>query len=113
VADERDVMDKGRAGIPIGAQPGQQIETPYLTFRRLSPRGLRRCLWRWHGDEWRCTRLPHLSYRRVRSVVFHSMSSSRVDTPNTLTIDEPAFLTARVQARELGREPVERVCYVE
>ena len=112
MADERDVMDKGRAGIPIRAQPGQQIETPSLTFRRLSPRGLRRCLWRWHGDEWRCTRLPHLSYRRVRYVVFHSMSSSRVDTPDTLTIDETAFLATCVQTRELDRERVERRCYV-
>jgi len=37
----------------------------------------------------------------------------RVDAPHTLTIDEAAFLTARVQAREVGRERVERVCYVE
>ncbi len=33
--------------------------------------------------------------------------------PDTLTIDEPAFLLAYVQARELGRERVERLCYVD
>jgi len=37
---------------------------------------------------------------------------SRVDAPATLTIDEPAFLVARVQARELGRERIKRRCYV-
>ena len=36
-----------------------------------------------------------------------------VDAPGALTIDEPAFPPARVQARELGREPVERCCYVD
>ncbi len=97
---------------------------PLRLFRCLSPWGLRRCLCRWHGDEWRRTRLLHLSYRRVRYVAvlgrchcryvaFHSMSSSRVDTPDTLTIDEPAFLPARVQARELDGERVERRYYVD
>jgi len=45
--------------------------------------------------------------------VFHRVLPSRVDAPATLTIDEAAFLPPRVQARELGREPVERRCYVE
>jgi len=45
--------------------------------------------------------------------VFHRVLPSRVDAPTTLTIDEAAFLAARVQARELDRERVERRCYVE
>jgi len=38
--------------------------------------------------------------------------SLRVDAPGTLGVDKPAFLPARVQARELGRERTERMCYV-
>ncbi len=40
------------------------------------------------------------------------VTGSRVKTPDTLTIDEPAFLPARVQARKLDRERVERLHYV-
>jgi len=70
----------------------------------------------------RCTSRPvAVGYMRARSVTI--MSSvvcrrctpcplSRVDTPGALTIDEPPFLPARVQARELGRERVERLRYV-
>ena len=43
----------------------------------------------------------------------HRVLPSWVDAPGTLTIDEPALLAARVQARELGRERVERRCYVD
>ncbi len=50
----------------------------------------------------------HIGY-----VTFHIVFLSRVDTPDTLTIDEPAFLPPRVQAHKLGRERVKRLCYVE
>jgi len=49
----------------------------------------------------------------IGCVVFHSTPPSWVDRPDTLSIDEPTFFTACVQARELGREPIERLCYVD
>jgi len=48
-----------------------------------------------------------------RSAVVLPCSPSGVDAPNTRTIDEAAFLPACVQTRELGRERVERLRYVE
>ena len=79
----------------------------------------------WRGGTLRCRGgavvcgRRHVSYvvsrgrRRHYYDVFHSVLPSRVDAPATLTIDEPAFPVARIQAREVGREPVERMHYVE
>ncbi len=44
---------------------------------------------------------------------FQPSQQDPTEPPDILTIDEPAFLAPRVQARELGRERIERRCYVE
>jgi len=66
-------------------------------------------------------RLVHARQVRHDHVVVGALSSvhavspfiSWIDMPGTFGVDEPAFLPARVQARKLGRERVERLCYVD
>ncbi len=56
---------------------------------------------------------PRLSSPSLRRAPHYRIPPSRVDAPRPLTIDEAAFLAARVQARELARERVERLRYVD